>query len=292
MSHPFDATLKDLGAVSPGGLLALFDAPTALPVTVLNPDLSTVTTAADLVLGLGDPLQEISHFDFQVSASARKHRDVLVYNSLLHRQYDVPVHSTVTLLRPEAAHRNLNGRIHYAPRPKRGKMEFKYETVRLWEVPVATLLAAEVGVLPLAPLGQLPPGVELSAGLAAVVKQMEERLHREASPDQVGRLLTAAFVLTGLRGPEEFAKQLFKGVNGMHESSTYMAILEEGRQKGLQEARQAALDLLLELGEEFLGPADEATRAALASITDVATFHRLARRAHKATSWEDLLKEQ
>ena len=66
----FDATLKDLGQVSPRGLLAKFDAPPTLPVTLLNIDLSTVTTAADLVFGLGEPLQEIVHLDFQSSASA------------------------------------------------------------------------------------------------------------------------------------------------------------------------------------------------------------------------------
>ena len=32
---------------------------------VLNVDLSTVTTAADLILGLGEPLEDIIHLDFQ-----------------------------------------------------------------------------------------------------------------------------------------------------------------------------------------------------------------------------------
>src|SRR5262245_25697709 len=127
MSFPFDATLKDLAQVSPRGLLAVFDAPPTLPVALLNVDLSTVTTAADLVFGLGNPLQEILHLDFQAAASATKHADVLVYNGLLHRQYRVPVHSTVVLLRPQAAHPNLNGVVRYAARPGRGIMEFRYE---------------------------------------------------------------------------------------------------------------------------------------------------------------------
>ena len=52
MPLPFDATLKDLAQVSPRGLLAAFDTVSTLPVSLLNIDLSTVTTAADLVFGL------------------------------------------------------------------------------------------------------------------------------------------------------------------------------------------------------------------------------------------------
>jgi hypothetical protein len=45
------ATLKDMGRDSPQGFLAAFDRPPAVPVKLPNVDLSTVTTAADLVLG-------------------------------------------------------------------------------------------------------------------------------------------------------------------------------------------------------------------------------------------------
>ena len=40
------------------------------PLTPLNVDLSTVTTAADLAFGLGDPLREVIHLDAQASADA------------------------------------------------------------------------------------------------------------------------------------------------------------------------------------------------------------------------------
>jgi hypothetical protein len=122
MAMTFDATLKDMGRDSPQGFLATFDRPPTLPVKLLNVDLSAVTTAADLILGLGEPLQEIIHFDFQASAVAWKHADVMVYNSLLFAHYHVPVHSIVTLLRPEAAHRNMTGTIRYAARPGRGNI--------------------------------------------------------------------------------------------------------------------------------------------------------------------------
>ena len=91
MSLPFDATLKDLARASPAAFLESFDEAPTMPVSLLNVDLSTVTTSADLVFGLGRPLQEIIHLDAQSSASATKYADILVYNALLYRQYRVPV---------------------------------------------------------------------------------------------------------------------------------------------------------------------------------------------------------
>lgn len=65
MAMTFDATLKDLARECPIGVLAEFDEPTDSPVTLLNVDLSAVSKAADLVLGLGEPLDEIVHVEFQ-----------------------------------------------------------------------------------------------------------------------------------------------------------------------------------------------------------------------------------
>src|SRR5436190_104323 len=75
MAHRFDATLKDLGREAPAAFLTAFDATPAAPVSLLNVDLSAVSRAADLIVGLGDPLQEIVQMDFQASASATKHAD-------------------------------------------------------------------------------------------------------------------------------------------------------------------------------------------------------------------------
>jgi hypothetical protein len=162
MAKTFDVTLKHLVRDHAADYLSVFDAPPTLPVSLLNVDLSTVTTAADLVMGLGDPLQEIMHWDFQSSANATKHLDVLVYNALLHRHYQVPVQSILILLRPQAAHFNTDGTVRYQARPERGKMDFGSEVVRLWEVPAADLLAGSLGSLPLAPLGKLREEVSLT----------------------------------------------------------------------------------------------------------------------------------
>jgi hypothetical protein len=51
VSKPYDATIKDLAAQGPADFVACFDGPTSRSVTLLNVDLSTVTTAADVVFG-------------------------------------------------------------------------------------------------------------------------------------------------------------------------------------------------------------------------------------------------
>src|SRR6516162_4032619 len=144
MSMPFDATLKDLARAYPADFLTVLDRPPQGPLALLNVDLSTVTTAADLVVGVGAPLAEIVHIDLQSSAAAWKHADVLVYNSLLYAEYHVPVHSIVIPLRPQAAHSNLNGVVRYAARSGRGSMNFAYEVVRLWERPADDFLAGSL----------------------------------------------------------------------------------------------------------------------------------------------------
>jgi hypothetical protein len=282
MAMTFDATLKDMGRDSPRGFLATFDQPPAGPVRLLNVDLSTVTALADLVLGLGEPLAEIIQFDFQSSAAAWKHADAMAYHALLFAHYHVPVHTVILLLRPAAAHSNMSGAIRYAPRPGRGSMDFSYEVVRLWEWPVDVLLAADLGVTPLAVLGRLPEGLSLEDGLAAVAGRVVERLLNEAPPEQAKKLLTDAFLLTGLRVRRDVAARIFRGVRAMQESDTYLAILDEGQEKFAKKA-------ILAIGEERFGPVEDSVRTQLNSIGDLERLERMHRRAVKAANWQEIL---
>ena len=76
------------------------------------------------------------------------------------------------------------------------------------------------------------------------------------------------------------------GIKGLEESSTYQAILEEGAALGeVREARR----LLVELGSDRLGAPDTHSVTAIQNLGDLGRLHSLIRRAHSATSWQDLL---
>jgi hypothetical protein len=68
----------------------------------------------------------------------------------------------------------------------------------------------------------------------------------------------------------------------MHESDTYLMILDEGRAK-------ASRGHILVVGEDKFGPADESVKAQLQGITDLERLDRMFRRALKATSWQEIL---
>jgi hypothetical protein len=282
MAMTFDATLKDMGRDSPEGFLAAFDRAPAMPVSVLNVDLSTVTAAADLVYGLGEPLQEIVHLDCQSSAAAWKHADLLLYNALLFARHHVPVHTVVILLRPEAAHSNMSGILDYAPRPEHGSMIFRYQVECLWTRAAEELLSGDVGVAPLAMLGRLPEGIAKEEALAALAQRLVERLTKEVPPDRTKKLLTDALLLTGLRVKRDVAAKIFRGLRMMEESDTFLMILEQGEEK------RAKRDILL-FGEERLGPADESIKAELENVSDLERLDRMVRRTAKATAWREIL---
>lgn len=277
----FDATIKDMGRDSPDDFLAAFDREPHAAARLLNIDLSTVTRSADLVFGIGDPLQEVIHLDFQSSAAAWKHADLMVYNALLFSHYHVPVHTVIVLLRPEASHSNMSGVVHYAARPERGSMNFVYEVVRLWERPAEDFLTGELGVTPLAMLARLPKGAP-EEGLSVLAERVVDRITREAPSERARKLVTQALLLTGLRVKRDLAARIFRGVRIMQESDTYLMIVDEGREK-------ATRDDILVVGEERLGAPDESVRLELANVTDLERLRRMIRRAAKAANWQEIL---
>src|SRR2546426_7388775 len=101
-------------------------------------------------------------------------------------------------------------------------------------------------------------------------------------PDRAKKMLTDAFLLTGLRVRRDVAARIFRGVRVMHESDTYLAILDEGQEK-------CARDDILIVGEEKFGPPDEAVKAQLSLVTDLGRLKRMVRRAVKAGSWQEIL---
>jgi hypothetical protein len=282
MPLPFDATMKDLVQSYPYDWLAQFGMASSAPVTLLNVDLSTISAATDIVLAVGDPIEVLLDLNFQSGRDEGLSRRVLVYNALLHHRYWAPVHSVVLLLRPAADGAELTGTVRYEARPGHGGMNFAFEVIRLWRQPVERMLTGGLGTLPLAPLGQLPPGVTLEEGLPGVIRQIAERLTTEATPQEAAKLWTTTFVLTGMRVTREALVQLFQGVRSMHDSVAYQIILDEGR---AEEARK----VLLRLGQKRFGPASAEIEQTIQQIADLERLERLTDRLLDVASWDELL---
>jgi predicted transposase YdaD len=78
----------------------------------------------------------------------------------------------------------------------------------------------------------------------------------------------------------------------MKESSTYQAILAEGRTEGRTEGRIEALKktLLRQGGQRFRSPPDESMQAGLQAITDESRLERMTERLLTVSSWQDLMQ--
>ena len=68
----------------------------------------------------------------------------------------------------------------------------------------------------------------------------------------------------------------------MHESDTYLAIIDEGQEKAHRK------DILV-VGEERFGPPDESVKTQLSTVTDLERLQRMHRRAVKAANWQEII---
>ena len=278
MPHPYDASTKYLVQVRLADWLPLCGRATTARVEIINADLATVTAAADRVLCIHEHPPWLLHLELQASRDPDFIRNLPVYNGLLERQHGLPVRTVAVLLRRSADAPELTGVVQREFLGEEPYLVFRYQVVRLWELPPATFLNGGLGILPLAPLGAV-----LEAELPAVVARMQQRIAQEATPDEAGTLWTATDVLMGLRYPRALVVQLLQGVHGMKESATYQAIVEEGK----IEARQ---EVLLELGNKRLGAPNKATEMAVRGITNLDRLKQMSDRLLEVSSWQELLE--
>lgn len=191
------------------------------------------------------------------------------------------VRSVLILLRPEADSPRLTGVYRLAFPGEAPYLEFRYRVVRAWEVPVERFLGGGLGVLPLAPLADLP-----EEALPGVIRRMQERLRREATLEVAEVLWTATYVLMGLRYADAVAARLLEGVIAMEDSVTYQAIIRKGAARGaLDEVKK----VLLRQGTRKFGSPTAETTAALQAIPDLPRLERMVDRMFDAISWDDLL---
>jgi predicted transposase YdaD len=269
-------------------------------VRVIDSNLSTVMADADKVLWVDEPEPWIEHVEFQAGRDTDLPDRVYFYSTLLGRSHRVPVHSTIVLLRPAADGPDLTRT--YEMRYRDGDVYdwFRYDVVKVWEQPIAEMLAAGLAVLPLAPVAAVEPGQ-----VPGVLMAISERLIREASTDQAAILWAATKVLMGLRYSKEQVEEFTRGVSamilgirGIEESSVYQDIFAQREAKGeargeargeakgrVEEARLA----ILRVGRKKHGQPDDGVRTMLDAIDNVDQLNSLLDRILEVSSWDELL---
>jgi predicted transposase YdaD len=252
-------------------------------VVVVNADLATITTEADKILRVQAADPWIVHVEFETSHKPEIPLRIQRYNILARYRHGLPVQSIVVLLRPAADGPTINGLLEdHLPDGTRYH-EFRYNVVRVWEIPAEEILKRDVWLLPLAPVSQVA-----ESELPALIRQMEQRIALELPPSEAGELWVATYLLMGLTYKDTFARALLQGVRHMQESTTYQAILREGRELGkTEEARQ----ILLRLGGSEFGPAEPEILAIIDAIPDAAGINDLIFRIRTVATWEELLAE-
>jgi predicted transposase YdaD len=291
-AKPYDPTLKSLVETDPGSWPALLGQPTR-PTEVIDSDIATVSGAADKVLRVSAEPPYLLHLEF-VSGhdAAALPPKLLVRNGLLSDRHELRVRTGVVALHPGADSPQLTGVYERGFPGEAAYLTFRYQVVRVWQLPPGPLLTGGLALLPLAPISAVT-----EAELPGIIERMEKRLSGRGKRKQAPVVWGAAYILLGLRYSGELAAQLFRGVVSMKESTTYQAILEEGRAVGRREGRQEGLtEAVAELrktirraGDAAFGPPDAQTAAALDQIADLSRLEALIERLRTAGSWQELL---
>jgi hypothetical protein len=277
MPGPIDDTLKHLTELSPqdwvvrGGW-------SAAPARLMDADIATITGATDKVIRVDGPPDWLLAVDFQAGHdTVAKLPDLLLYNSALYKRHRVRVRSLVVLLHKGADSPQMTGFYERGFPDEPFDVALRYRIVRVWQVPPEQWLSGGLGLVPLAPLGDVRHGE-----LPSVIAQMKQRLARDMTPSQAAELWSATYILMGLRYERTLIQMLLQGVITMKESVTYQAIIEEG------EANEARKILLLLGRRRFGDPSSEAV-ATLDALSDVNKLEELTVRLLQATSWQELL---
>ncbi len=272
MSKTYDAIFKqiiDLYAPDWAAWLAAHFGLPAGPLTPLDPDLSTVQAWPDKVFRLPGSAG-LLHLEVQSSRDGELADRILFYNVLLNHRHDGPVHSMAILLRPEANATNLTGTVTRHRADGREYHRFGFDLVKVWEQRADDFLAGGLGT---APLGLLTD--DAKGRLPELVKRLTDRIKDEVeSTGKRESLLTGSYLLTGLRYDKDETFPLFQGIDYMKESSTYQAILSEGRAEGVATGRiegriETLRAMLLGILERKFGSVPAALESRVRTCTDL-----------------------
>jgi hypothetical protein len=289
VTKPYDPTLKALVEIGPEAWPAFLGKPTG-PTEVIDADIATVSGAADKVLCVGADPRYLLHLEFvtghDVAALPPK---LHVRNGLLEDRPEMLVRSAVVLLHPGADSPQLTEVYERGFPDEEAYLTFRYQVMRVWRLAPDPLLTGGLPLLSLAPISAVT-----EAQLPGIIQRMECRLSSRGARQKAAVVWGAAYILLGLRYSPALAEQLFRGVVSMKESSTYQAILAEGRKEGLEEglskgALTEARKHLRRFGERTFGPPDTHAAAAIDRIDDLTRLEELLDRLSNAANWHELL---
>jgi hypothetical protein len=206
-TKPFDATVKELIECDAAAWSALAGMTGVRRVSVIDADVSTVTAAADKVILVeganGNSILDVEPTTgFGADLPGRLH----LYSAILYHRHHLPVRCVALLLRREANAANLTGVLELRHPDEADPYDvFRYQVVRLWQEPLAPLLAGGLGTLPLAALTD-----EAEANMPDVLQRIEQRLRAEAPGEKGSKLRVATFLLMGLRYQTDLIRTCFK----------------------------------------------------------------------------------
>jgi predicted transposase YdaD len=256
------------------------------PVVIIESGITTLTAAADKVIRVEGQAPYLVNLELQSSYDADLLETTWWRQAALFHRHRLPVVTVLILLRREANAPAVTGCFEIRLPDGWLTNQYDYRVVRLWQEDPELYMAGGVNLVPLAPLTNVAEDA-----LPGLVQRMADRINAEPEP-RAAMLWTATYLLMGLRFSNEVATHLLEGVQNMQESTTYQAILKEGRNEGLVEGRVSeAQRMLLMLGEARFGEAGAATRGAIAAIQDVARLESLTKRIldTNVEDWNGLL---
>ena len=201
--------------------------------------------------------------------------------------------TVVVLLTPAADIRNLTGTRTFSLPNGRACLIFNYDVIRLWQTSAATILNGPTGLLPLALL------CKASVKIESMIAEMDRRIQAEATIQEAETLWAATYFLMGLRfDPETVAKLIPKG-KAMKESTTYQAILKEGRDEGIdigrdegrKEGRQVILEMLLRLGNNRFGEPTVEAQERMKNFS-LEQLRNLSERLTMVETWSEFLSDE
>lgn len=281
----FDVSAKELVWDEPDAWLDRLGIGPPGPVYVIDSNITTLTADADKVIRVGGPQPYLVNVEFQSSHQTDLLEIVWFRQAALFHRHRLSVLTVLVLLRPDANSPRLDGTFEIKMPDGWLTNRYNYLVVRLWEDDPEPYLTGGVSLVPLAPMTRV---AETEESLRGLVRRMAERI--DAEPEsRAAKLGSATYLLMGLRYEDKFASQLLDGVQNMKESTTYQAILREGRNEGRIAGEQR---MLLRLGTKRFGQPDETTRAAIEAIQDIDRLEALGERILDPDlhDWEDLLR--